>query len=191
MLMGLRLPTLMATANPADMDRDGDFDVVMALGFYYRPGSGDTDASQQPKDNQVVWYENNGKPAAGRWQKHLISPQFDDAFEAVARDLDGDGDIDVAATSWRNPGSVAWFENSGDPKASGQSTCSKPTGAARIKSSLLISTATVVPISPPARNTAATNFVGGATKGERPIEKPLMNAVYAKPTGLRSYGCRI
>jgi hypothetical protein len=106
-----------AHGNPADMDGDGDLDVVMALGFYYKPGSADPDASLEPEDNQVVWYENSGQPAAGLWQKHVIGSRFDDAFEAVAGDLDGDGDLDVAATSWRNPGRVVWFENHGDPKA--------------------------------------------------------------------------
>ncbi|MEO2009067.1 MAG: FG-GAP-like repeat-containing protein [Pirellulaceae bacterium] len=105
-----------AHGNPADMDGDGDLDVVMALGFYYRPGSANPDASLRREDNQVVWYENDGKPAAGLWRKHVIGPKFDDAFEAVAGDLDGDGDVDVAATSWRNPGRVVWFENHGDPK---------------------------------------------------------------------------
>jgi hypothetical protein len=105
-----------AHGNPADMDRDGDLDVVMALGFYCRPGSGQSHASLEREENQVVWYENNGKPATGNWQKHIIGPRFDDAFEAVAGDLDDDGDIDVAATSWRNPGRVVWFENHGDPK---------------------------------------------------------------------------
>ena len=55
-------------------------------------------------------------PAAGPWKKHAIAPRFQDAYEAVARDLDGDGDVDVAATSWRTPGRVAWFENHGDPR---------------------------------------------------------------------------
>ena len=106
-----------AHGNPADMDGDGDLDVVMALGFFFRPGSRDKAASERHEDNQIVWYENNGQPAKGPWKKHVIGPNFDDAFEAVAGDLDGDGDIDVAATSWRNPGRLAWFENSGDPKA--------------------------------------------------------------------------
>ncbi len=105
-----------AHGNPADMDADGDLDVVMALGFYYRPDSKDPDATVRREDNQIVWYENNGKPALGPWKKHIIGEKFDDAFEAIAADLDADGDIDVAATSWRNPGRVAWFENSGDPK---------------------------------------------------------------------------
>lgn len=106
-----------AHGNPADMDGDGDLDVVMALGFYFRPDSNDPKASQSREDNQIVWYENNS-PTDGPWKKHVISPRFDDAFEAIAGDLDGDGDIDVAATSWRNPGKVAWFENNGDPKQS-------------------------------------------------------------------------
>jgi len=106
-----------AHGHPADMDGDGDLDVVMALGFYYRPGSNDPAASQRPEENQIVWYENNGQPAAGLWTKHIIGHRFDDAFEAVAADLDADGDIDVVATSWRNPGRVAWFENHGDPAA--------------------------------------------------------------------------
>lgn len=106
-----------AHGNPADMDGDGDLDVVMALGFYFRPGSKDPKASQAREDNQIVWYENNAS-ANAPWKKHIIGAKFDDAFEAVAGDLDGDGDIDVAATSWRNPGRVAWFENLGDPKGS-------------------------------------------------------------------------
>ena len=106
-----------AHGNPVDMDQDGDLDVVIALGFYYHPSGDRAGASLHRKDNQIVWYENNGQPAAGSWEKHVIQPMFDDAFEAVAGDLDGDGDMDVVATSWRLPGRVAWFENMGDSRA--------------------------------------------------------------------------
>lgn len=111
--------------NPVDMDGDGDVDVVMALGFYYKPGSDDPDASHDRADNQIVWYENDGQPTGGLWKKHIIGAEFDDAFEAIAADLDGDGDIDVAATSWRTPGRVAWFENTGDPRGTWKRTILK------------------------------------------------------------------
>ena len=94
---------------PADMDKDGDLDVVMTSGM---------SASKKEKNShQVVWYENPGKPAGRKWSKHVIHSRFEDAIEAVAGDLDGDGDMDVVATSWRTPGRVVWFENGGDPKA--------------------------------------------------------------------------
>ena len=35
------------------------------------------------------------------------------AFEAVASDLDGDGDQDVIATAWSKGDRVVWFENEG------------------------------------------------------------------------------
>jgi hypothetical protein len=95
-----------------DMDGDGDLDVVMAIGMLAAPGKANT--------HQVVWYENVGKPGKGRapggsWKKHVIGP-LDSAFEAVAGDLNGDGHLDVAATSWSARGRLVWFENSGDPR---------------------------------------------------------------------------
>jgi hypothetical protein len=106
-----------AHGNPADMDGDGDMDIVMALGFYFRPGSKSASASERAHDNQIVWYENQVGTEPASWRKHVIAKKFDDAFEAVAGDLDGDGDMDVVATSWRNPGRVAWFENTSTSKS--------------------------------------------------------------------------
>ena len=90
---------------PVDMDGDGDLDILMAMGMHGKPGDATT--------HQIAWYENNGTPAAGAWPKHLVRDGFQDAFEVVAGDLDGDGDLDAAATSWRSPGRVAWFRNHG------------------------------------------------------------------------------
>ena len=90
---------------PVDLDGDGDLDILMALGMHAEPGDART--------HQIAWYENTGEPASGVWPKHVLAQGFQDAFEVVAGDLDGDGDPDAAATSWRSPGRVAWFENPG------------------------------------------------------------------------------
>ncbi len=92
-----------------DLDRDGDLDVVMALGM----GS-----EWAPEDAQeVAWYENLGRAGKGtEWKKHKIGG-LPSAFEAVAADLDGDGDLDVAATAWAKGDRVVWFENQGNPRA--------------------------------------------------------------------------
>jgi hypothetical protein len=79
----------------------------MALGFNTPKGTADT--------HQVVWYENVGRPGDGTvWKKHVIG-ELEQAFEAVAADLNGDGKPDVVASAWGEPGQVVWFENPGDP----------------------------------------------------------------------------
>jgi len=88
--------------HPVDLDGDGDLDLIMA--FY---------------SGQIVWYENLGKPGNGvRWDKHTIVGEFAHGFEAVAADLDGDGDLDVVATAADTDGQIAWLENTGDPRSS-------------------------------------------------------------------------
>lgn len=95
----------------ADMDGDGDLDVLMAFGLVAPVPVG------SPESHQVAWYENVGKPGLGsEWKKHLIADGFPMGFEAVAGDLDGDGDQDVVATAWAS-GQLTWFENTGDPKS--------------------------------------------------------------------------
>ncbi|MFM2095324.1 MAG: hypothetical protein RIS70_2448 [Planctomycetota bacterium] len=94
---------------PIDMDGDGDPDVVMALGMHASEGMQNT--------NQIVWYENprsrdNATGENRAWKKHLIGP-MPYGFEVYPGDLDGDGDLDVAATAWGGAGQIAWFENPG------------------------------------------------------------------------------
>ncbi|MFN0197536.1 MAG: FG-GAP repeat domain-containing protein [Planctomycetaceae bacterium] len=100
-----------AHGHPVDMDKDGDLDVIMAFGI---AGGADPAGTES---HQIGWYENVGKPGLGtEWKKHDIVHHFPHGFEAVANDLDGDGDIDVVGTGWSAAGRIAWFENTGDPK---------------------------------------------------------------------------
>lgn len=92
-----------------DMDGDGDPDVVMAFGM----AADQVPSEVLPIMPQVAWYENLGK--ADAWKKHVIQNPFPGGFEAVVKDLDGDGDMDVVATAWHKAGGIAlaWFENIG------------------------------------------------------------------------------
>jgi hypothetical protein len=62
----------------ADMDGDGDMDIVSASAL----------------DNTIAWYENNGA-ADPTWTATDIATSADDARSVFAADMDGDGDMDI------------------------------------------------------------------------------------------------
>lgn len=99
----------MAWLEPADLDRDGDTDAIVANGDAL-----DRDPYPKPYHG-LQWLENTG---GLRFEFHDIA-RFYGAYSAAVGDLDGDGDLDIVSTSmmnvWDDPAcqSVVWFENDG------------------------------------------------------------------------------
>ncbi|MAL17920.1 MAG: hypothetical protein CL667_09415 [Balneola sp.] len=78
---------------PADLDGDGDQDVLTASGI----------------DNTISWFANNGDGTFG--SESLITINASDARKVRAADFDGDGDLDVVYTTANNQ--LVWYENDG------------------------------------------------------------------------------
>jgi len=86
--------TAPSAAVAADIDADGDPDVVGAL----------TGLSE------IAWYQNLAGTGL-TWKKKVIATGVD-AVDVVVVDLDADGDLDVAAALGADD-TVAWYENAG------------------------------------------------------------------------------
>jgi len=77
----------------ADLDGDGDYDVLSASEY----------------GDNLVWYENrDGQGTFG--PQMTISAEMNHAIDILSIDLDGDGDYDVLAAS-SEPDKIAWYEN--------------------------------------------------------------------------------
>ena len=79
----------------ADMDGDGDLDVLSA----------------SVSDDTIAWYENDGG-AEPVFTERVITTAADGAQSVYAADVDGDGDLDVLSASV-NDDTIAWYENDG------------------------------------------------------------------------------
>lgn len=76
-----------------DMNEDGLMDV---LGAVYGAA-------------EIIWWENDGSTPIA-WEAHTIAPNLTGTLTAIPADFDGDGDLDVAGTSWLLD-RVMWYEN--------------------------------------------------------------------------------
>ena len=82
----------------ADMDGDGDMDVLSASEY----------------DDTIAWYENNGDQS---FAQHTITTSATGAHSVFAGDVDGDGDLDVLAACYHpadGSTQIAWYENDSD-----------------------------------------------------------------------------
>jgi hypothetical protein len=77
----------------ADVDRDGDLDVVSA----------------SAADDTIAWHENVDGDGS-RWETFIITDTADGARSVFAADLDGDGDADLMSASSTDD-RIVWYEN--------------------------------------------------------------------------------
>jgi hypothetical protein len=78
----------------ADLDGDGDLDLLSASHW----------------DDKIAWYENKDTQGDFHDSQKIISETVNGASSVVAADLDGDGDMDVIATSSLDD-DVMWYKN--------------------------------------------------------------------------------
>ena len=108
------MPDQLASVRLTDIDGDADLDVF--AGAYSR-GLRDRDDPllkvTQPT-GRIVWFENPGKSLVRKpWRRHDISRRKRGMFDKWrARDLDGDGDVDLVGTRGNSEpyDGVIWLE---------------------------------------------------------------------------------
>jgi len=97
----------------ADLDNDGDMDIVSA----------------SSEDDAIAWYENDGA-ANPSWTASDIATSADNAYFIFVADLDNDGDMDIVSASYLDD-AIAWYENDGaaDPSWTASDIATSADGA--------------------------------------------------------------
>lgn len=79
----------------ADVDRDGRLDVVYG----------------------ATWLVNPGSFGQSNWQEIQIAPEWTADTRVVARDMNGDGRVDIVLSASEGTGRLSWFEAPPDPRS--------------------------------------------------------------------------
>ncbi len=88
-------------ASTADLDRDGDLDLLSAT---------------FDGDGTIAWYENDGSQV---FTRHVITTAAAEATCVIAVDINGDGHLDVVTSSLGN-NTIAWYQNDGHQQFTGR-----------------------------------------------------------------------
>ncbi len=109
--IGTILPDGLVGMEIADIDNDGDTDIM--VGSYSRgPRTGDGDVDVHDALGRLAWFENPGE-AKNEWTLQDISRRKRGMFDKfIARDVDGDGDMDFLGTRGNSApfDGVFWLE---------------------------------------------------------------------------------
>ncbi len=112
-VIGDTAPDMLVSMRLADIDNDGDLDAFTGT-YSLGPRAADgEEIDKQSPAGRISWFENPGLLVAGPWQRHDIVRRKRGMYDQwVARDLDGDGDIDMLGTRGNSApyDGVIWLE---------------------------------------------------------------------------------
>ncbi len=106
-VLGTFLPDQLVSVRLADIDGDGDLD---AFAGAYSRGERGSDDDAVTAAGRIGWFENTGEAP---WRRHDVSRRKRGMYDKwLARDLDGDGDLDFVGTRGNSApfDGVIWLE---------------------------------------------------------------------------------